>query len=247
MKYVVSQDLYVRIFQVIVPVGMKICIPIREKTLQKAQQQVRKAAKHTDFIEIWMDSFPVENLKLNLKKLIKMAQKPVIVVCRATQEKGGFRSSEKQRVERLALAIQAGAKFIDVGLHTEPKLIKRLKGECRKHHAKLIVSAHIWKNTPEMGGLEKLLLRAKKLGADIVKIATFVRNWPDNVVLFELTALAKKIGQKVIIIGMGEKGKISRIGCPLLGSFLTYVALDEKSKTAPGQLTIDEFRTLTVS
>ncbi len=244
MKHAASQDLYTGIFQVIVPVEMKICIPIREKMLQKAQQQVRKAAKHANFIEIWLDFFPAENLELNLKKLIKMAQKPVIAVCRANDEKGSFSGTEEQRIERLALAMQAGAKLVDIGLHTNKSLIRFLKKSCRRKGAKMIISQHIWDQTPRLSYLLSHIQKAKKLGADIVKIATQVRSWSDNTVLFELTARAQEIGQKVIIIGMGEKGKISRIGSPLLGSFLTYAALDEKSKTAPGQPTIDELRKL---
>lgn len=235
------------IFQVIVPVAMKICVPIREKTLQKAQQQVRKASKQADFIEIWLDYFPAENMALNLKELIKTAKKPVIAVCRGSKEKGDFGGTEQERIEVLKRAVQGGAKLVDIGIHTAQKLIKSLKVVCQKHHAKLIISAHIWKNTPGLENLKRLLLRAKKPGADIVKIATLVRNWPDNVLLFELTMRAQKMGQKIIVIGMGEKGRISRIGCPLLGSYLTYVALDEKSRTASGQLTIDELGTLKLS
>lgn len=217
---------------------MKICVPIREKSLKKAEKQVRRARIRTDFIELWLDSFSAQNLEFNLESLIKMAQKPVIAVCRAAKEKGSFRDTEKERVERLFLGLQTGAKFVDVGIHTKPKLIKLLKSACKKHHAKLIISAHIWKNTPPVANLEKLALKAKKLGADIIKIATTVRQWEDNTILFELTKRLKERWLECIIIGMGEKGKISRIGCPLLGSFLTYVALDEESKTAPGQLTL---------
>ncbi len=80
----------------------------------------------------------------------------------------------------------------------------------------------------------------KRVGADIVKIAVLVKRWSDNVILFELTKRVSKSGGKIIAIGMGEKGKISRIGCPLLGSFLTYAALDARSKTAPGQLLLKD-------
>ncbi|MBI2638682.1 type I 3-dehydroquinate dehydratase [Candidatus Peregrinibacteria bacterium] len=217
---------------------VKICIPIRKKSLQKAEKQVKRAAEQADFIEIWLDSFAGQNLESNLKNLIKTAKKPVIAVCRNAKEKGSFRGTEKQRVERLFLSLRAGAKFIDVGIHTRPNFIKKLKTACRKYRAKLIISVHIWKNMLDIEKLEKLALKAKKLGANIIKIATSIAAWEDNVILFELTKRLKERGLECIIVGMGEKAKISRIGCPLLGSFLTYVALDKKSKTAPGQLTL---------
>jgi 3-dehydroquinate dehydratase type I len=226
---------------------MKICVPIREKTLEKAQKQVRKAFRHADFLEIWLDTFQEKNLEFNLKKVVKLARKPVIAVCRVSKEKGGFRGTEQERVARLLSGLRAGAKFIDIGIHTNPKLIHILKTACRNHRAKLIVSVHMWKGAVTLEQLEKLALKAKKAGAHIIKIASRVVAWEDNTILFELTKRLKERGLECIIIGMGEKGKISRIGCPLLGSFLTYVALHRKSKTAPGQLTIDELRNLGLS
>lgn len=225
---------------------MKICIPIREKTLAKTQKQVRKASRHADIIEIWLDSFSAQNPKSNLKNLFKLAKKPVIAVCRTAKEKGSFQGTEKQRIERLSLGLRAGAKFVDIDIHTKPKFIRQLRAVCQKYRAKLIISVHIWKNTlgraADIEKLEKLALKAKKLGADIVKIATCAQAWEDNTILFELTKRLKERGVECIIVGIGEKGKISRIGCPLLGSFLTYFALNKKSKTAPGQLTPKEIR-----
>lgn len=218
---------------------MRICIPIRENNLEKTKKQVRRAKKAARgmkevYLEIWLDEISADVIFANAGIY------PIIAVCRGPIEHGSFMGLEKEKIERLKNAVSAGAKFVDVGIHTNPSLIKNLKKICSKKHAKLIISMHIWGNTPHLPYLEKLALKAKKLGADMVKIATFVKQWEDNVILFELTRRLKKRGLKPIIIGMGEKGKISRIGCPFLGSYLTYVALDKKSKTALGQLTIRE-------
>ena len=43
---------------------------------------------------------------------------------------------------------------------------------------------------------------------------------------------------------MGEKGKVSRIFNLSLGSYLTFAALDNKQKTADGQLNIDEINSV---
>ena len=215
---------------------VKICIPIRKSNRQKAKQQVKKASKYADFVEIWLDSIKDDKL------LFRATTKPIIAVCRAGFEHGNFKGSEKERIDVLKQAVAEGARFVDVGIHTNKKLIADLKKTCKKHGAKLIVSFHVWDKTPELKILLKEVGRANRLGADIVKIATFVKKWSDNVTLFELVKMAKEKGKTVIVVGMGEKGKISRIGCPLLGSFLTYVALDEKSKTARGQMTLSSFR-----
>jgi len=41
---------------------------------------------------------------------------------------------------------------------------------------------------------------------------------------------------------MGEQGRISRVMAPLLGSHLTYAALDKGEEAAPGQMTVEEMK-----
>jgi len=36
---------------------------------------------------------------------------------------------------------------------------------------------------------------------------------------------------------MGEKGRLSRVAAPLLGSCLSYASLEDGAESAPGQLT----------
>lgn len=208
------------------------------------KKQVRRAEKAARglkevFLEIWLDSCALR-AQYWLSLAVARPRRPVVAVCRGSIEHGTFKGLEKERVKRLENAASAGVKFVDIGIHTNRSFIKNLKKICCKKRSQLIISKHFWNSTPDLKTLLKIYEHAKHLGADIVKIATFVKNWSDNITLFELTKCIAEKGEKVIVIGMGEKGKISRIGCPLLGSYLTYVALDEKSKTALGQLTIRE-------
>ena len=134
----------------------------------------------------------------------------------------------------LTSALEAGAAYIDVDFNMPAYFIKKLKKECMYTGAQMIISVHFWREMPSLNYLLKLVAGAARL-ADIVKIAVFVKEWPYNVVLFELTKRMAAKGKKIIVIGMGEKGRISRFGCPLLGSYLSYAALSDKSATAPGQ------------
>lgn len=225
---------------------MRICIPIRESNLLKAKKQAEKARlklhnRKDSLMEIWFDSFAYENKK-EISNLIKSVGLQVIAVCRAATEKGSFKGSEEDRIDVLKVAVESGAKLVDVGMETDFALIKGLKAVCEKHGAKLIISVHFWDSMPDLAHMEAIYAKAESMGADVVKLAVFVDKWEQNAVLFELCKRLNKRKKPYILIGMGEKGKISRIGCPLLGSFLTYVALDEKSKTADGQLTFEELK-----
>ena len=229
---------------------MRICIPIRESNLKKAQKQVGKALvklkeRKDSLVEIWFDDFD------SLQDLLRLdcfaeARKDiaVIAVCRAAAEKGSFKGSEQERINVLKMAIEAGSQLVDVSMDTELPLIKGLKTVCDNHGAKLIISKHFWDSMPDLGILEAIYDKAESMGADIVKIAVFIDKWEQNADLFELCKRLNNRQTKFIVIGMGKKGKISRIGCPLLGSYLTYVALDAKSKTADGQMTFAEISQL---
>ncbi len=68
-------------------------------------------------------------------------------------------------------------------------------------------------------------------GGDIAKIACKVNSERDNARLLGLL----DSGRDVIVIGMGEKGRITRIVAPLLGSPFTYAAPARGRETADGQ------------
>ncbi|HMK65556.1 MAG TPA: type I 3-dehydroquinate dehydratase, partial [Thermodesulfobacteriota bacterium] len=59
-----------------------------------------------------------------------------------------------------------------------------------------------------------------------------------------LLAYAKKKEMSLIAFCMGEKGKVSRLMAPLLGSPWTYASPAADQATAPGQMTIREMKKL---
>lgn len=212
--------------------------------MKAAQEGLKKASKlenvgHELLFEIWLDAFSTQDMA-SLKPNLEGIKRPVVAVCRGPIEKGSFTGTEQERILRLKEGILAGAQFVDLGMQTHPRYIKEIKKATQKMDASLIISEHFWDKTPELSELIQTVKKAKKMGADIVKIAATVNHWEDNVTLFELTSRAATLKIKVIVVGMGEKGKVSRMGCPLLGSYLTYVALSDGQKTAPGQWSLLE-------
>ena len=213
----------------------KICVPICERRQGVAILKAKKAIKQgASLVEIWLDCLN----NLDLTALFREISCPVIAVCKARNEGGTFDGSARARVDLLAEAAQLGARYIDLDLETA----KKIRSQLRKHRRKLIVSYHNYEKTPPLSVLEIKVKEALKAGAAIVKIATHINRIEDNAVLFEVLQRAVKRGTKIIVIGMGEKGTISRTAAPFLGSYLTFVALDERSSTAPGQLTIGAFK-----
>ena len=163
----------------------------------------------------------------------------LLFVNKASEEGGDFMGTPEARVEFLLEALERGADYVDVALSTDPKLIKKLvqQRDAKEPKAKLILSYHNFKETPPVEDLQKIVQDAHKQGADMVKIATFIKNVSENVVLLDLLKWATETKIPLIVIGMGDKGNLTRVIAPLLGSPLYYAPMDEDTATAPGQLT----------
>lgn len=220
-------------------------LPIKAQTMAELAERVHHDASHADILEIWLDS--LEDLRLaEIFFLKEEVEKPFLFVNRAPFEGGDFMGTVEQRVAPLIEALERGAEWVDVPIQTEAHFIKAV-AEAKKSagkKAKIIISYHDFKRTPPVEELRKIVQEAKAKGADVVKIATFVQSMDDNVTLFEVTQWAKKKRISVCTNGMGPKGEISRVVCPILGSALYYAPLNEAYRTAPGQLTKAELMTL---
>jgi len=117
--------------------------------------------------------------------------------------------SETKRLHLLLTAIQSGAAFVDVELETDVRFRER------------IIRAE----------LERTIALSFASGADIVKVACLVRTRRDNARLLGLL----DAGLSLIVVGMGRKGRLTRIAAPLLGSAFTYASIVGGRETADGQ------------
>ena len=90
-----------------------------------------------------------------------------------------------------------------------------------------------------MPKLCKILDEEVVLGADVCKIITTAITVDDNQTTLNFVSKASKKA-KTVCFAMGELGKHSRLVSPVFGAFFTFASLDEKRKTAKGQLTIQE-------
>ena len=67
-----------------------------------------------------------------------------------------------------------------------------------------------------------------------------VNNDEDNINLSKLLINRKT---EMIVLGMGTKGKITRIITPFLGGYLTFASVG-KNKSASGQYSLSELKTI---
>ncbi len=194
------------------------------------QLEALKGYRH-DMVELRYDL--IKKSPSELMPLVEYGTK-VIATCRP-----GNLTSE-HRMQILKESIDRGAAYIDLEIESDTTYINELISYAKEHATEVIISWHALNRTPTKEEIEEKLHECYKKGADVAKIASMVHDEKDIANLLSLYALK---GRKVVL-GMGEKGKISRIAASYLGAEFTFVSLDAGKETAPGQLTMNEFAAL---
>jgi len=216
---------------------IKVCVSVPPKTVEEAFDLIEKAeAQHADLIEIRLDSLKNHD---HLAEIPRCSKTSLIATNKSIEHHGKFSGSEDARQKILMNAARNGFEYVDVDLSTPN--IGKLVGNLREVGAKPIVSFHDFNRTPTLSQLNKVLEEEIGLGAEVCKIVTTARNVEDNLATLDFVSKASKKA-KIVCFAMGELGKPSRLLSPVFGAFFTFASIDEKRKTAKGQLTIQEMR-----
>jgi len=166
-----------------------------------------------------------------LKEVRLAASKPIIATNRLGAEGGGFKGSERERIEMLRRSSDY-ADYLDIELRAE------LRDELMKRIDKpFIVSYHDFNGMPDLEEMKSILEEMKGIGAAIAKIAVTPSSLKDNL---KLLVFLLEADMPLCIIAMGEMGRHLRAVAPLYGSALTYGYVSQP--TAPGQMSVSELR-----
>jgi 3-dehydroquinate dehydratase-1 len=214
---------------------IRVCVSVPPKTVDEAFELIRKAeAQHADLIEVRLDSLTAHD---RIAEIPACSKTPLIATNKSTEQHGKFSGTETERQKILVDAAKTGFTYVDVDLGTpnQTELISSLHAA----GAKVIVSFHDFEQTPTVAQLNNVLDEEVALGADVCKIITTARTVKDNLITLNFVSEASK-KVKLVCFAMGDLGKQSRLVSPVFGTFFTFASLDEKRKTAKGQLTIQE-------
>jgi 3-dehydroquinate dehydratase-1 len=151
-------------------------------------------------------------------KLPESWQLPVIATARHPREGGAGNLSQTARRKLLEEALP-WASAIDVELRSARALSGVIAG-AHQHGRTVILSHHDFSATPSVSALKRLASRAADEGADLFKVATFLREPRDLQKLIELQSGGTKV--PVISMGMGDAGRFSRVVLSGFGSPLCY-------------------------
>lgn len=214
----------------------KICTVVQGNTLPLFLENLLIAKAATDRVELRADSIKDLQSK-DIETLKKNSPAHTIFTYRSVKEGGLFGGSAKEQKLIYEQAFSSGFELIDLSLGNS--LLKNLNTDERK---RLLVSYHNFEATPSFDKLKAVLKKMREESPAAIKISCMV-NGPKDVFVLADILKERKEREKLIVIGMGELGKLTRVMFPSMGSYLTYAAMDEK-KLAPGLMTLKDIQSI---
>jgi len=227
----------------------KIAVPIAANNPNEAKKQIKKALDAgAEMLELRSDYLEGINVEIvtNLVAEVKnsgLKKVPLIVTCRDKQQGGAVEYPLRLRIDVLDAALKAGAEYVDLefdnfrSIDGQEKLSTTLS---KVSKGRLILSAHNFET--KFANINKLYRDISSVYPAAIPKLVYTANHIND--CFEAFDLLHKTSGERIVFCMGEAGLISRIIAKKLGCLLTYTSIDDKTATAPGQLTIGELKKL---
>ena len=197
-----------------------ICVSIAEST----PEGCLRAMKGIGFAEIRIDKI-AGVMGEDIRRIFSRPAR-LIATCRQG------RIGDQKKFALLKAAVHAGAAFVDIELGWKESLGAALIETARSARCAVLISHHDFQKTPSRPALERIIRKSFEAGADVVKIACRVRSPADNARLLGLLDRRRPL----VVVGLGNEGRITRIVAPLLGSPFTYASLRPGREVAGGQL-----------
>ncbi len=212
---------------------MKIATSITEQNIEKAINNALHILQNYNDLIIELRADYLDEINENNLTLFRNKIKAKLIFTLREPNEGGKRQYElNQKIKILLLAQKVGFDLIDCELQIFEKLDFSQQSKFDKE--RLILSYHDFNKTPTQKEIKTTYQKMLKYNPEIVKLAFTINSQKD---LQKIYSLMISTSHKKVIIGMGEKGKITRIIGPILGCEFTFAA-NEFYTSAPGQINV---------
>ena len=219
----------------------KVCLALSGETAEDMVATAESMARDNPFLEFRLDYLkqPLAALPKIHRFLETHQYVTAIGTCRRADNGGKFKGSLATQLEVLTRAHAAGCQMVDLELQSaskaKPEAIARLRSR-----AALILSFHDFRATRN---LDETLGKMLKIPADFYKVVSTATTLSDNVAMMKF--LQAQSGKHALIgLCMGEQGIISRVLSVRAGSAFTFAAVSADLKTAPGQVSARDLRSI---
>ena len=219
----------------------KVCLALSGDTIDDMLAIAESMARDNPFLEFRLDYLkqPLAALPKIHRFLETHQYVTAIGTCRRAENGGRFKGSLASQLEVLTKAHATGCQIVDLEIQSALKAKREAIARLRSR-AGLIVSFHDFRATRNLDEtLEKML----KVPADFYKVVSTATTLSDNVTMMKF--LQTQSDQHALIgLCMGEQGIISRVLSVRAGSVFTFGAVSADLKTAPGQISAGELRSI---
>ena len=219
----------------------KVCLALSGDTVEDMLASAESMARDNPLLEFRLDYVkqPLAALPKIHRFLETHQYVTAIGTCRRAENGGKFKGSLASQWEVLTKAHAAGCQIVDLEIQSALKSKREAIARLRSR-AGLIVSFHDFRATRNLDEtLEKML----KVPADFYKVVSTATTLSDNVTMMKFLQTQS---DKHALIGlcMGEQGIISRVLSVRAGSVFTFGAVSADLKTAPGQISAGDLRSI---
>jgi 3-dehydroquinate dehydratase/shikimate dehydrogenase len=207
-----------------------LCASILVEDAFQARRAVVEAAEHgAEMVELRLDRIKTPE---EARQAVLQSTLPVIATVRSLREGGESNLADPERMELLRACLDAGASYVDLEFSA-------FRHGSSLDPARLIVSFHDFQTRPAR--LASLITEMLNTPAAVLKLAWRARTVRDNLECFEIL---RNRAKPTIALCMGADGEISRILARKFGGFLTFASVPGLGPTAPGQLNLEELKTV---
>ncbi len=242
----------------------RLCVPLTGSTTEQMLRDLQAATDAgADMVEVRLDYLQdhSESAIRPLMSALNGFPGEVIATCRMSAEGGLWDGNEAQRVSFMEMVGLTGADYIDFELDAWLRsanvrqkigLVCEVDAHTDRPRRKLILSKHDFERTPT--NLDTILANLQAEPAHVVKLACKANRITDAIRMLEAlrnacgrasTSPAARGGQEgVIALSMGEAGILTRVLAGKVGGLLTFASLETGKESAPGQLTLEQMRSL---
>ncbi len=224
-----------------------LTVPISAPDEAQAKAQIGRAlAGGAEMLELrtdYLEGLTTARVRSLVTEVRETGDVPIIVTCRDRREGGAIDYPESVRLDVLLEGLAAGAEFVDLEFahYVRPDVRRRLDDALtRSPNSRLILSAHDFARPfDDIRRLYRDMTSACPRA--VPKLVYTAHHINDCFAAFDLLHEADRPS---IVLCMGQAGLISRVLAKKLGGLVTFASLDESAATAPGQLTLAQFKGL---
>jgi 3-dehydroquinate dehydratase/shikimate dehydrogenase len=219
----------------------RVCVAVTGTDPGELVDKAESLVRDNPFLEFRLDYLPKPGLALpKIRSFFEIYPHAVVIAtCRRASSGGKFKGTVPAQLEVLAKAAAAGCQLVDVELQTAAKLKPQQLQKLRSQAA-VVLSVHDFHATKK---LDETLAKMEVYPADFYKIVSTATTLYDNVAMMKF--LEKQSDRhSLVALCMGEQGIISRVLGVRAGSAFTFAAVSPDERTAPGQVTAQDLRSV---